>query len=257
MDPFDLAQYFIEHCARANHIGDLSIAFQRNLEHLGFRYFACSSHVDPLNPEQGIMVLNYPQEWIECYSELQLHLIDPVFRRADLSRTPFHWDEALFLASMSRKQRKMQTLARHHGVAHGFTIPIHGPMYASSCSVIPDSLKLSPKSYLAVELMAHRLFDRITELQCLNLCPQQIIELSPREKQCLALVSHGKDDAAMGVLLGISKHTAHIYIQNAIKKTGLSTRTQVLMYALTTRQIRLEEVVRPLLRFVHQRRRDK
>ncbi len=254
MEPFDLALAFIEHCDRATRTTELSGAFQRHLETLGFRYFACSSHVDPLNPHQEIMVLNYPQAWVECYSEQQLHLIDPVFRRADRTRRPFYWDDPEFRAAMSPKQRKMQTLAERFGVAHGFTVPIHSPLNTSSCSVVPDSPRISPRAYFAVELMAQHLFDRVARLQHMDAGPDTIPYLSPRERQCLELAAHGKSDAEIALLLGLHKSTAHNYIESAKKRLGLCNRIPAIIYAIGTRQIRLEDVLRPLHRAVRQRR---
>ncbi len=253
MEPFDLALAFIEHCDHATQTTELSDAFQRHLETLGFRYFACSSHVDPLH-SQEIMVLNYPRAWVECYSEQQLHLIDPVFRRADRTRRPFYWDDPEFRATMSPKQRKMQALAERFGVAHGFTVPIHSPLHVSSCSVVPDSPRISRRAYFAVELMAQHLFDRVARLQHMDACTDIIPYLSRRERQCLELAAHGKSDAEIALLLGLHKSTAHNYIENAKRRLGLSNRIPAIVYALGTRQIRLEDVLRPLHRAVRQRR---
>ena len=254
MDPFDHALSFLEYRERSSRVADLQHAFQRNLETLGFRYFACSSHVDPLHSNQEIMVLNYPQAWIECYSEQQLHLIDPVFRRADRSRRPFYWDEPEFRAGLSAKQRKMQALARDFGVAHGFTIPIHSPLSTASCSVVPDSPRIGARTYYAIELMAIHLFDRVARLQRPQEVLDRVPDLSPRERQCLLLAAQGKSDAEVGMLLGIRQCTAHNYIESAKKRFAMCTRIQAVVYALGTRQIRLEDLMRPLHRVVRQHR---
>lgn len=253
MHPFDHALSFIDHCERSSRIADLQRAFQRILETLGFRFFACASHVDPLHPNQEIMVLNYPRSWVECYSEQQLHLIDPVFWRADCTRSPFYWDDPAFRASMSPKQRKMQALARDFGVAHGYTIPIHSPMSTASCSVIPDSPRICRASYHAVELMAIHLFDRVARLQRPEDILDRVPHLSPRERQCLLLAAQGKSDAEVGMLLGIQKCSAHNCIERAKRRLALCTRMQAVVYAFGTRQIRLEDVLRPLHRVVRQR----
>lgn len=257
MEPFDHALSFIDHCERTTRVNDLRSAFQRGLEALGFRYFACAAHVDPLNSPQDIVVLNYPQAWVECYSEQQMHLIDPVFRRADRTRRPFRWDEPEFRAAMTPKQRKMQSRAQGFGVANGFTVPIHSPMSTASCSVVPDSARIGRDSYYAVELMSMHLFDRLARLKTPEEILDHVPDLSPRERQCLLLALHGKTDAEVAMVLGIRKCTAHNYVESAKKRFASCTRIQAMVYALGTRQIRIEELMRPLHRAVRYRQRQR
>jgi LuxR family quorum-sensing system transcriptional regulator CciR len=148
----------------------------------------------------------------------------------------------------------MQALAERYGVAHGFTVPIHCPLNTSSCSVVPDSPRISARTYLAVELMAQHLFDRVARLQHRDAASDNIPYLSPRERQCLELAACGKSDAEIAALLGLHKTTAHNYIESAKKRLGLCNRIPAIVYALGTRQVRLEDVWRPLHRAVRQRR---
>ena len=254
MDPIDLAESFIEYSEAETRIEQLSLRFQHGLQDLGFRYFACSTHVDPLDPRQGITLLNYPREWVEWYSEKQLHLIDPVFKRADRTRRSFYWDDPAFLKSMSPRQRKMQVAAGQFGVAHGFTVPIHSPMSSASCSVVPDSSKITRRSYTAVALMSMQLFDRVERIQhpCEPLL--DVCEFSPRERQCLYFAAAGKTDEELALLLGLRKSTAHNYVESAKKRLSMSHRIQAIVYAIGTRQIRVEDIMRQLHRIASQSR---
>ena len=254
MNPFDLAEDFDELCTRSTRVAQLSDTFQHHLENLGFRYFACASHVDPLHPRNAVMLLNYPRNWVECYSEKKWYLIDPVFHRADRSRRAFYWDDPHFYAAMTRDQRKMQRLARQFGVAHGYTVPIHGPLSSSSCSVVPDSLKVHRHNYLAVEIMALRLYDRIAQLQHVDELPDDTPILNRRERQCLTLVGQGKGDIQIGTTLGVQRSTAHNYVEGAKKRLGLRQRTPAVLYAIGSRQIRLEDILRALHPVVRRRR---
>ncbi len=256
MDPFIYVDSFTELCKTSTRVCELRSTFQRNLENLGFRYFACSSHVDPLNPRHAVMLLNYPRDWVECYSEEKWHLIDPVFHRADRSRLSFFWDDPGFHASMTRAQRRMQRLARKFGVVNGFTVPLHGPLSSSSCSVIPDSPKIDARNYLVVELMAARLYARTAHLQQVDELPTDIPILNRRERQCLTLSGQGKGDIEMAAILGIKKSTTHNYVEGAKKRLGLRQRTPAVLYAVGSRQIRLEDILRPLHRIVRRRKSD-
>lgn len=63
------------------------------------------------------------------------------------------------------------------------------------------------------------------------------IELSRRERQCLSLAAQGKDDWAIGRLLGLSPETVHSYMKRLMQRLGMSTRVQAIVWALETGQI--------------------
>ncbi len=253
MNEFQTAQDFIERCREARQVALLTLAFQRALDALGFRYFACASHVDPLRAKQAVMVINYPQSWVEHYSERQLHRIDPVFLRAERTRDPFFWDE-VFRGRTTLPQRRMLRNARQYGLRHGYTIPIHGPVFEpgtpASCSIVPGGRRLSARCFLAAQLMAQYLFDRAAQMQRPSMPAADIPQLCRRERECLELVALGKGDGEIATILGISPSTAHSYIEAAKQRLGLHSRVQAVVYAAGTRQIAIGEVLRPLQRLV-------
>lgn len=113
MKPFDRVQSFIERTTDMPSTQELSQAFLDVIEHLGFVHFACFSHVDPLRPPPGTVVLqNYPEAWVREYSERRLHEIDPVLQRAETSALPFLWDICELQHDASEKQQIMLADAR-------------------------------------------------------------------------------------------------------------------------------------------------
>jgi len=249
MDRFDLVQSFIEQCERATHTDDMKLAFQYALERLGFRYFACGFHVDPLHPRDAIMMLNYPRAWVAAYSEQQLHRIDPVFVRAGRTALPFFWDSREFRIGVRPCQRKMLAEARHFGIAHGYTVPIHSPRsplpLRASCSIIPDDARsIHRHSYFAVQLMAGHLFESAARLGNVHRPPVEMPHLSRRERECLELVGQGKSDWEISRILGISAHTVHTYVASAMRRFKVSTRQQALVCALAWHQISFGDVLR-------------
>lgn len=249
MDHFDLAQSLIEQCDRALRQEELTVAFQRVLETLGFRHFACCCHVDPLRPPpRAVMLQTYPQAWIPLFSELQLYEIDPVFMRAERTRVPFFWDVADFSNELTAPQREIFAEAEHLGIAHGYTVPFHsvdslGPTRAS-CSVVPDSASIDPQTYFTVRLMAGYVY----EAACRDVTAQQprlpTSTLSRRELQCLEYAAQGKSDWVVGKLLNISERTVHNHIENAKRRLGVVTRVQAVVHALASRQVSFGDVIR-------------
>ena len=88
---------FAEFCERARTVEELSARFMKEVEALGFSYAACASHVDPLRPPHGaVMMVNYPKTWLERFSSQGYALRDPVFFAARRQALPFQWSEARF-----------------------------------------------------------------------------------------------------------------------------------------------------------------
>jgi len=248
MEPFDLAQSFIEQGTRAATIQALAEAFQRVLGQLGFRYFACCSHVDPLRPPRSaVMLHNYPVDWVRAYSERKLLAIDPVFRHAERTFLPFYWDAPELRVRLTADQWGIFVDAASQGLAHGYTVPIHAPWlsgtFRASCSVVPDSRSIGARSYFAVQLMSTYLYDAARRRVDADLAAPRN-PLSSRERQCLELVAQGKSNWTIGQILGISEHTVHRHIESAKQRLGVATRIQAVIGAAQGRQISIGDVLR-------------
>lgn len=257
MDPLDLTQSFVERCERSAPISALTAAFQGALEQMGFRYFACCSHVNPLNPPLNAVVLyNVPSVWAHRYADRDLHKDDPVFRRAERDLLPFHWNRPDFRAGLALVQQRILAEAASVGIANGYTVPIHVPWAAAgplpaSCSVIPDSNSIDDRAHRAVQVMAVYLYASASHRPKVkatraNMAPTGAV-LSPRERECLERAAEGKSDWEISQLLGISEHTVHKHVEAAKRRLGVSTRIQAIVWAVQHREICFGDVVRPIV----------
>lgn len=255
MNPFDIAQSFVELCQdkHSSH-SSLTAGFQTSVEALGFRHFACCSHVDPLHPPpQAVMIHNYPAAWVRHFSDEKLYEIDPVFQRAEREPAPFLWDSVFQAEPIKATQRKMLADAADFGIVHGYTVPIHlswlpGALRAS-CSVVPDAGNAAsdantggPGNYFLFETIAVALYAVLNRARSPRRQAVQI-ELSPRERQCLSLAAQGKDDWTIGQLLNLSQTTVHSYLKRLMQRLGVSTRTQAIVWALQNGQISYGDVL--------------
>jgi len=249
MNQFEVAQGFIEQCQAGTPVDVLAQAFQRSTEALGFRHFACCSHVDPLKPpRRAVMLHSYPKEWAQLFSELELFDIDPVFLHASRSLVPFFWDTQAFHDELSPPQQEMFHEARRYGLTRGYTVPIHSvdaPRdFRASCSVVPDSDSLEPAAYQAVQLMTFYLYDTASKDAQEKDPPPVQQPLSRRERQCLELAAQGKSDWVSSRILGLSERTVHNHVENAKRRLQVATRMQAVMHAIAGQQISLGDVVR-------------
>ena len=191
MSAFDVAQTFLRQYLRDAPIAELVVAFQRTLTSLGFRYFACWSHVDPLRPPPEAVVLHsYPREWIRRYSGNGLHVIDPVSSWAGRTLVPFFWDDERFCAHLTTAQQAVLTQASRYGIAHGYTVPIHAPQEGgaqpASCSVIPAHAALPAEHYAIVQVIALPLFEARSSSLRRGQGKRPPRPLSERERECLS-----------------------------------------------------------------------
>ncbi|HEY0681667.1 MAG TPA: LuxR family transcriptional regulator [Steroidobacter sp.] len=249
MHQFEVAQGFIEQCQAGHSAQALAQAFQQGMEALGFRHFACCSHVDPLRPpRRAVMLHNYPREWAELFSELEFFEVDPVLLRASRSLVPFSWNTADFDEELSPPQQEIFHEARRYGLTRGYTVPIHSVNaprdFRASCSVVPDSDRLPSAAYLAVQLMAFYMYEAASKDAAEKDPPPIQKPLSKRERQCLELAAQGKSDWVSSKILGLSERTVHNHVENAKRRLQVATRVQAVVHALAGQQISLGDVVR-------------
>lgn len=234
---------FVETCESHTSAEAVGVSFLAEMESIGFPYVALASHVDPLNPPPGaVMVLRYPQAWVEHFSAEQYQRFDPVFEYATRRVTPFRWNEGRFIAALSRMQMRVLEEGREAGVADGVTIPIRGPdALPASCSLVPHPEGVDPESYRLAHAMAVYAHERARRIFA-----QSMIEagnpLTAKERQCLVLVARGKSDWAISQLLGVSANAVNRTIERAKKRLGVATRTQAIVRALHTGEISLYEI---------------
>jgi len=247
--PLEIAEAFMEQRECGVSLPELKKAFQRSLEELGFRYFACCSHIDPLGPRAAALVfLNYPAEWVREFSIGGRYRIDPVFRHAEERLVPFFWDDPQFRAGLTPEQRDLLHATESHGIRHGYTVPLHPPgAQTASCSVIPGAAPIERGTYQAVMTLACYMFDAMLSAATLEECSRtHSMHLSERERQCLELAAQGKDDWSIGSLLRISERTAHNHIERAKRRLGVCTRVQVIVHALSDGQISFGDVIKKI-----------
>jgi DNA-binding CsgD family transcriptional regulator len=248
MKQVDVIQGFIEGCeACPPSVQRLAEVFPKTVAELGFRYFACCSHVDPLHPPaDAIMLHNYPAVWERHFSEARLHEIDPVLLRAERTPTPFFWDAAFHAEPITKSQRGVLAEAARLGLAHGYTAPLHlswlpGALRAS-CSVVPDSSRIDPRNYPMVDGLATYLYASLYRARA-PWCMALPCDLTQRERECLTLVALGKTDWEIGHALGLSETTVHTLIERAKRRLGVATRMQAVMRALMSGEIAYGDVI--------------
>jgi LuxR family quorum-sensing system transcriptional regulator CciR len=251
MNQFDVVQGFLEFGETGSPPPEqLSAKFHETVQALGFRYFACCSHVDPFHPPpDAVMMHNYPRGWMRTYSEEKLYEIDPILKHAEANPRPFFWHTIVQADSLTKRQQIMLAEAAGYGLTNGYTVPfrlswVPGTLRAS-CTVIPDNATVDPRNYLAIEVASTYLYFCESRRHAPWLSAVRV-ELTRRERECLALVGQGKGDWTIGRMLGLGESTVHYHIEQLKRRLRVATRSQAVVQALMSGQISFGDVTRRL-----------
>lgn len=240
-----LAHAFAQLLNGARSLEEISDILIAEAQREGFVHIACCSHVDPLDPPKGAVVItNYPQPWIERFSRLRYVEIDPILGVASVQTHPFGWHDRRLRATMTTAQGRILAEASEFGLRDGATIPLHGPggLIGSFSLAVDHREGIDPASVRRLHWAGLHAYEAARRLMQPGEAPVRPA-LAARERQCLRLVGASKKDHEIAELLGISRDTVRNTVRNAMRKLGASCRMQAVLRAVACGQIHLEEVL--------------
>ena len=180
------------------------------------------------------IALNYPIYWQNYYVEHNYRYIDPVVIYAPFIAGPFLWDRLAIRYDLNRKQLQLLNEAREAGLKNGITVPLHGPSgkvaVVSFASQFDDA---NPKAQISrLNALASHFHVVFTNLAHGLQSNAKAVDLSPREKDCLNWVAHGKTSWEIGVILDINRNTVDFHIKNAMNKLDATNRIAAVFKAI-------------------------
>ena len=210
---------------------DLQACLDRASTFLGFDFYSISQY-NTLS--LGVAISSFPERWAEHAQTHGYWRHNPVAAVSRRSVSGFAWTEMRTRITLTTAQKEILRAMRAHGVANGFTVPANfGNGVSGSVSFGLQSGRAMPMSLLPAAVFiggfAFEAYERISQA---GVARVQHAPLSSRQIDCITLVARGKTDWEIGRLLGISKDTAHKHVQSAMKRLGVSSRTQLVAHAL-------------------------
>jgi LuxR family transcriptional activator of conjugal transfer of Ti plasmids len=222
-------QRFIDSLATSINTEDFREAMAEASSALDLRCFAYLSLPDR-REGQPQLISTYPVAWTTHYLRNRYERYDPVISRMLINPEPFRWGLETGSNKIARPQQELLSETAQFGIRYGFTIPIHdgrGPVAGLTFATDECGTRLqqcSDQDVRVLQLMALFFHAHVRR----KLAPMHTIDgviLSPREFECLEWATQGKSAWDIGRILGISRHTAATYLENA--ETKLSVRTIV------------------------------
>lgn len=229
---------FASRCEAAHSLVDLETIWRERMGELGFVFAALGAHVDPLRPERATYVFqNYPEAWIEHFSEQRYHLVDPVFRAADAGAADFAWTDPEFLQPLSWRQRRILNEAREFGLHFGRTHTLASMLHLRASGSLVAGEPDVPEDVFS----AGRIANVLVHHRAVQLCVEARPSFEPlrrRERQCLELCASGFTDAEVALKLEIGIATVRRHIERARVRLRAGTRIQAVVRAISSGQIK-------------------
>ncbi len=231
-----LLEEFIEQTNAAETPDDVFVHYRDALAKLGFDkvvYTLITDHMQISRRAGHAIKGNYPEDWMQHYTERDYYKIDPVVKYAFRTPDPFTWKELEHSRLFSRRQLRILSEAAEAGVTNGIGVPLYGARGEMAgvglASSVPDvNINASTLSKLKV----------LTEQFHMAYCkkhpatPEEIVLLSRREIEMLKWWASGKTAAEIGVILHCSEINVKKHIQNVYHKLGVNSKVTAIVRAI-------------------------
>jgi DNA-binding CsgD family transcriptional regulator len=205
--------------ATAESVDQLRNRFGAAISAVGGFHYAVGRFRPNTPRDQGIMLVHYPDTWLQHYHSNRYIEIDPTIDSIVNRNAPYAWKQ---LGAFDARRQRLFDDVRDLGVVEGLTVPIHladGTTFvASFAAEVPG---VSQRFRPLLSLVAAQFLERHTMLSG---TPEPSIRLTPREQDCLAWTARGKSAWEIGMLLGISENTVNFHIKNACAKLDSNGR---------------------------------
>ncbi len=197
-------------------------------------YSALTSHSTYDSIAAPSVMRNYPEDWIKHYVARGYIQKDPVRTHTICSRVPYTWKEMMETVSLTKEERCVMEEGEEAGLFDGAAVPLHGPFgevmgvgMASSVGGIDTKVHLARIHAYTVQF--HTAFTALTQPNSLK---NNLVSLTPREREVLQWCATGKSNWTIGEILNISEHGVEFHIRNILTKMNADSRLTAVVKAL-------------------------
>lgn len=226
---------------RASSSEELRVEMHRFAKEMGFEHFcyALTINAPSLKPRQYI-ISGFPQEWVDRYVSRDYFKIDPLIRHAQNTTLPAIWtDEMLH----DNKAAVFWDEAIAFGLAAGVSFSVREqPGVTGIFSLARDKpLDMRGADLAALvgraQMFASLLHHAVARIDLPRLLPEQSVQLTARERECLRWAADGKTAWEIGQILSIAERTVVFHVNNVIQKLGASNKTQAIVRAVALKLV--------------------
>jgi LuxR family quorum sensing-dependent transcriptional regulator len=207
----------------------------------GYTAFLITGVPEPPQRLEPYMLLNgWPQGWTELYTERNYYVDDPVAALCRRSIDPFEWSEARYDAERCPRAAEIMNIAADFGMKAGFLVPVvRGDGFQACVTMAGPRPDFEPRAKRAIHLVCLYAHAKATTLMGLDGAKVRRTRLTDREREVLAWTAVGKSSWEIAGILGITERTVNWFITNAARKLDAVNRTQAVVNAIRTGDIRI------------------
>jgi len=201
------------------------------LQRIGLQWFSLARFFAPDGtPATTVLQGRFEPNWSEHYVR-QNYAGSSLIARELLRRSDsYSWNDVLQRSSDPIQDRIFNE-AREHGLRDGLFTPIRWTDHSYAAVVTAgDSPPLDDPLYRIMAEVISTYYAHECRRLLISPTPAGAL-LSPRQRECLAWVRHGKSSNDIADLLGISAQTVEEHIGEACRKFGVRTRVQAAVEA--------------------------
>lgn len=199
---------------------------------IGLEWFSLARFFAPDGtPAVAVLQGRFEPSWSERYVQRNYAgaslIAKELLRRSD----SYSWRDVLETGIHDAAQDRIFNEAREHGLRDGLFTPIRWTdrSYAAVVTAGRDPQLSDPLYRMMAEVLSTYYAHECQRLLVAPLAASAL--LSPRQRDCLAWVRHGKSSTDIAELLGISAQTVEEHIEIACRKLGVRTRVQAAVEA--------------------------
>lgn len=186
--------------------------------------------VKPADQPKYVVLGHWPQEWAERYFAKQYVRRDPTIHHAATAFEPLLWS-TLDISRPDESGSRIMHEAQEFHLRDGVTIPqLTMDGMRIGVSFAGDKIDTSPEAMLEYVVLATYAVNRALQIRA-GVDPGTV-QLSPRQRECLAWAAEGQTAADIGDRLGISTKIAERHLENARARLGAHTTSQAIATAL-------------------------
>jgi DNA-binding CsgD family transcriptional regulator len=213
----------------------ISALFARTILPLGMTASASGMVTGPKSLGADIFhFVNWPEDWLELYQARGFVKKDPAPRWAIVSGLPVAWSDMLSVLPGGDPGHEVAAAAADWGFTEGFVTPVRSlDGSLGLVSVGGPRPRLGEDEKVFLQSVSAAAFHRAEAISAPAPAPQGAEMFSRRERECIALLNQGFTDREIGVVLGVAESTARFHLDNARRKVGARSRSQLVVLAAT------------------------
>ena len=229
---FDAYQTYLQ-IRKQKTLADIARVFRACIAPFGFVTYACGE-LDLGDRDRSVYYLvDWPEAWRSFYLKSKLIERDPVIDSLAYRHEPFTWTDLRRDRKFGTAGREALKLLAENGWVEGLVVPLpSGGGRVGLVSLVAREAKCDAdaRAYLSLASIG------------LHVCAKSLVAREPfairpagltdREIECVRLVAKGKSDAAVAQTLGVSRSTAHEFIEKAKRRLKAHTRMEMTAIAV-------------------------